>query len=269
MDNNTPNLETAGKLPFAEKYRRALWYISFALVVLLYVATIAILIRFYIPYSFFGYVTSGVRTTVHMILGIFAAVIPFASWLSNVLVKKVNYASIISLFAVCAVLVAAPFLLRNYDYRAVSYAISAYLFFAMPVSIALFADSLFGYSYKRVYGTVIAAIGFVATAASAALFLRFALRLTILSAITPAVLLPLISLSALLVSLGRMFGVLRTLAVVRQYVLLGICAVATGFRITGQPINIILASVAFICALFLVYDYIANSFLRKYKENKE
>ena len=261
---DAPELESTGNSTFSEKYANVLWYVALALTAILYVAATVVVVRCYIPYAFLGFVAPSSRLYAFGFVGVCAALVTFIFWLSNVLVKRVRPHAVIGVFALCCVLVAAPFLLKHYDERTVSYAVSAYFFFAAPVSISFFAGSLLGRREVRAAGTVLFAVGFIATSVFAGVLIYYSLNFSVLSPAAPSLLLPAVSLCALIVSFARLFGAVRTFAVIRQYVLLGAFAVISGFRIAGQPANVILAILTLICTLALAYDYVAYTFLKKY-----
>lgn len=242
----------------SEKYVSFLWWTSFILTVILYIAAFVATVACYIPYSFDGAVSYDLRLVVYQLISACSVLVIFSMFLSHILKKKLSGIAMIGIFAVGCILVAAPRIYKMMEWREASYAISGYLFFMIPLSL-LFIFASFAKEKKPTslgYFTMVlsALISLLMSAAT----ILVTVKEPVFDFLCSVMLLPIISSVTVILSFGYVFGgVANRFCVIRQFVLLALTSVISYFGSAG------IAHIAFTCvltlnAIMLIYDVVSS-----------
>lgn len=248
-----------------EKYISVLWWISFVLTMILYTAAFVITVRCYIPYSFDGQLDSGLRIVIYTMLSACSVLIVFSMLLSHLLKRKLSDIAMLGIFALGCLLVAAPMILKLMPWREAMYAISAYIFFMLPLSLLFIFISVAGEKRSPLLGYTGSVISCIILLACLFGTAYVTIAFPVFDFLCAVMLLPIISSATLVLCFAFSFGgVVRPLTLIRQFVLLAFTAIISNFGIGG------LAHVAFICilaitAVMLVYDIVYSLIINKKK----
>ena len=224
-ENKMPDTEQAN-----EKYISALWWISFVLTMILYTAAFIITVRCYIPYSFDGQLTSDMRIFLYTLLSACAVLIVFSMLLSHLLKKKLSDIAMIGIFALGCALVAAPTIFKLVSWRETMYALSAYIFFMLPLSLLFVFYSLAGEKKSRALGYFTSVLSAVIMLIALAATVYVTVAEPVFDFLCAVMLLPIISSVSIILGFGAAFGgIIRSMTLMRQFILLGLTAVISNF----------------------------------------
>ena len=166
------------------KLHRSFVYVILVLLFLVYAGFTFVALRSYIPYSFDRSFNSGVNIALWSLMRLPAVVLPIALWLANMLNRRLNSFSLLSVLLTSCFVVAVPGIYKLGDAYEMSYLTSVFAFFLITCTCCVLIRDLKG--DKKLHR----AVNIIATILLVLMFMAFTLII-----------------GFILFSVGRLYGI--------------------------------------------------------------
>ena len=239
-----------------ERYKRILWYVAAGLCAFLAVASFAVSVRCYIPYSFMGYMTPALRVALFSTLSPGAAVSALALVAANKLISKLSSAALICVCVLMAVITGAPLLLLFTGWRNAVFVVNAAIFFDLPLTLYIVFRSFSCRvkSRRAICSALLFAVAMILLANSAVILYIF-FRGRLLTASAASLTLPVVSLAGIILGAARLFfDKANNKCDVAFFVLLAIDCLSICLMVAVEAFVPIIGFASFAVAVWLAAD---------------